>query len=152
DLALPRFTTPAEAAPDKHEGSVTAVFGDRRFYTLIVMTITINLTWHFFRVWLPLFLGETHRYNETHVQYFMSAYYGAADVGSLPIGVGTLWLARAGMAVHRTRVLAFSCCTALTGLSIVVAFLPAGPLLLGLLLVIGFAALGLYPAYYSLSQ
>jgi MFS transporter, ACS family, hexuronate transporter len=152
DLALPRFTTPAEAAPDKHEGSITAVFRDQRFYTLIVMTITINLTWHFFRVWLPLFLGETHQYNETHVQYFMSAYYGAADVGSLTIGFGTLWLARTGMAVHRTRVLAFACCTALTALSMVVAFLPAGPLLLGLLLVIGFAALGLYPAYYSLSQ
>jgi ACS family hexuronate transporter-like MFS transporter len=152
DLALPRFTTPAEAAPDKHEESITTVFRDRRFYTLIVLTITINLTWHFFRVWLPLFLGERHKYNETHVQYFMSGYYGAADVGSLTIGFGTLLLARAGMAVHRTRVLAFACCTALTTLSIVVAFLPGGPLLLVLLLVLGFAALGLYPAYYSLSQ
>jgi ACS family hexuronate transporter-like MFS transporter len=152
DLALPRFTTPTVAAPDKHEGSVTTVFRDRRFYTLIVLTITINLTWHFFRVWLPLFLGETHHYNETHVQYFMSAYYGAADVGSLTIGFTTLLLARAGMTVHRTRVLAFSGCAALTALSLVVAFLPAGPLLLGLLLVIGFGALGLFPAYYSLSQ
>jgi ACS family hexuronate transporter-like MFS transporter len=56
------------------------------------------------------------------------------------------------MAVHQTRVLAFSCCAALTALSIVVAFLPAGSLLLAFLLVIGFGALGLYPAYYSLSQ
>jgi ACS family hexuronate transporter-like MFS transporter len=152
DLALPAFTAPTVAAPDKHEASVTGVFRDRRFYALLVLVITINLTWHFFRAWLPLFLHETHDYSEDHVQYFMMGYYAAADAGALTIGFSTLLLARAGMPVHRTRALAFSCCTVLTALSVVVAFLPACRLLLVLLLVIAFGALGLFPAYYSLSQ
>ncbi|HMF13604.1 MAG TPA: MFS transporter [Gemmataceae bacterium] len=32
----------------------------RRFWVLVAIVIAINLTWHFFRVWLPLFLKEHH--------------------------------------------------------------------------------------------
>jgi ACS family hexuronate transporter-like MFS transporter len=116
------------------------------------MVITINLTWHFFRVWLPLFLQENHAYSEQFVNYFTSAYYGAADAGSLSIGFITLWLIRQGMPIHRSRTLVFLVCALITTLSLAVAVLPAGPLLLTLILILGFGALGLFPNYYSFSQ
>jgi ACS family hexuronate transporter-like MFS transporter len=124
----------------------------RRFWVLAVVVVMINMTWHFFRAWLPLFLQRQHGYGWGESNGFMTAYYLATDLGSLAAGFATLRLARRGVAVHRSRVVVFAACAALTTLSLPAALLPAGPLLLGLLLVIGFAALGLFPNYYSFSQ
>src|SRR5713101_7838833 len=35
----------------------------RRFAVLAVLVVAINLTWHFFRAWLPLFLRTKHGYS-----------------------------------------------------------------------------------------
>lgn len=155
DLALPPAPTPSAGASndrDQQPWAILHIYRDRRFLVLVTMVITINLTWHFFRVWLPLFLQENHGYSEQFVNYFTSAYYGAADVGSLSIGFFTLWLIRRGVPIHRSRTLVFLGCALITTLSLAVAVLPAGPLLLALILILGFGALGLFPNYYSFSQ
>jgi ACS family hexuronate transporter-like MFS transporter len=157
DLVLDHLKAPSadqdsSHAPVRPEESALRILLDRRFWVLIVLVVMINLTWHYFRVWLPLLLQEEHHYKKDEVQWFTSAYYLATDAGSLLVGYATLVLARRGMGVHRARVLTYLACSLLTALSLVVAFLPAGPLLLSLLLVIGFGALGLFPSYYSLSQ
>jgi len=124
----------------------------RRFGVLMVLVVTINVAWHFFRAWMPLFLVKGRGYSEEAMTSFTTAYYIATDVGSLTAGGAALYLARRGLTVHASRVRVFTACAALTALSAVAAFLGRGPLLLTLLLVIGFAALGLFPVYYSFSQ
>jgi ACS family hexuronate transporter-like MFS transporter len=124
----------------------------RRFVVLMVLVVSINVAWHYFRAWLPLFLQKQHGYSETDTSRFMLVYYVATDLGSLTAGFVTLALIRWNGLVHGSRVAVFVVCAVLTALSVVVAQLPAGPLLLGTLLVIGFAALGLFPVYYSFSQ
>jgi ACS family hexuronate transporter-like MFS transporter len=116
------------------------------------MVVTLNAGWHFFRVWLPLFLTQEHGYSEAEMSWFTSGYYLCADIGALAAGFATLRLANAGLTVHRSRVVVFLFFSLLTTLSAVAAFLPTGPLLLGTLLVIGFGALGVFPTYYSFSQ
>jgi MFS transporter, ACS family, hexuronate transporter len=124
-----------------------------RFWVLVVLVVAINTTWHYFRVWLPLFLQTPELgYSQSEVQWFSSAYYIATDIGSLTSGFLALMLVRRGMAVHWSRVTVFAGGAVLTLLSLVVPFLPAGLLLLGVLLVIGFASLALFPLYYSFSQ
>jgi ACS family hexuronate transporter-like MFS transporter len=123
-----------------------------RFWVLATIVVMINITWHFFRAWLPLFLQRQHHYGFEQTSWFILAYYLCTDAGSLSAGFAALMLSRSGLAVHWSRVTVFACCAALTALSVWASVLPAGPLLLGLLLVIGFAALGLFPAYYSFSQ
>jgi ACS family hexuronate transporter-like MFS transporter len=156
DLALPSRGNGYESSPAARHGqprqSLLDIYRDPRFWVCFVVVIMINLTWHFFRVWLPLFLQESRGYEESAVNYFTAAYYVATDCGALAAGFATLFFARHGMAVHRSRVLVFLVFTSMTLLSLVAAVLPAGPVLLGLLLVIGFGALGLFPVYYSLSQ
>src|SRR5947209_3906376 len=82
----------------------------------------------------------------------MIFYYLATDAGSLSAGFTTLWLSRHGFAVHRSRLLVFCACAALTTLSFAVSQLAAGPALLVVFLIIGFGALGLFPPYYSFTQ
>jgi ACS family hexuronate transporter-like MFS transporter len=124
----------------------------RRFAALIVMVTTVNVAWHYFRAWLPLFLQNQHGYSETAAGWFLLAYYVATDAGALAAGFTTLGLSLCGLPVHRSRAIVFVACALLTTLSVPAAFLPRGPLLLGVLLLIGFAALGLFPNYYSFSQ
>jgi ACS family hexuronate transporter-like MFS transporter len=124
----------------------------RRFWVLVVLVVAINVTWHFFRAWLPLFLQKQHLYSEVQAGWFMSGYYVVTDLGSLSAGFGALWLTRRGVSVHGSRVVVFLACALLTTLSVLAAWLPTGPLLLVVLLVIGFGALGLFPNYYSFSQ
>ncbi|HKI32324.1 MAG TPA: MFS transporter [Gemmataceae bacterium] len=124
----------------------------RRFWVLVVLVVAVNTAWHFFRAWLPLFLQKQLLYSEATTSGFMVAYYVSTDAGSLAAGAAALYLSRRGRTVHASRVCVFAACAGLTALSVAVALLGRGPLLLGLLLVIGFAALGLFPLYYSFSQ
>jgi ACS family hexuronate transporter-like MFS transporter len=155
DLALPpRSSAPAAGnagGPSRGPELPPALF-IRRFLILAVLVVMINASWHFFRAWLPLILHRQHGYSEEATSLFMSAYYIATDLGSLAAGFATLYLARRGLSVHGSRLLVFFLCSLLTALSVVVATLPPGPLLLALLLVIGFGALGVFPNYYSFSQ
>jgi MFS transporter, ACS family, hexuronate transporter len=149
DLALP----PESAAPAEREHPATGrAVQIRRFLALIILTVTINTSWHFFRVWLPLFLQEKHDYSEDQTFWFQAAYYFATDLGSLSAGFATLYLVGRGVSVHRSRVAVFLMCALLVSLSGVAAYQPTGPLLLVLLLIIGFGALGVFPCYYSFSQ
>jgi ACS family hexuronate transporter-like MFS transporter len=124
----------------------------RRFWVLALTVVVINGTWHYFRAWLPLILQRVHDYQSTDVYWFSAGYYLSADMGSLGAGFLTLWLAKRYLPVHWSRVAVFGVCAGITSLSIVAAQLTAGPLLLGVFLVIGFGALGLFPNYYSMSQ
>lgn len=128
------------------------LFANRRFWILVVLVVAINLTWHFFRVWLPLYLEEYRGYDRADVQWFSMAYYLATDAGSLSAGFAALWLVRRGLSVHQSRVVVFAACSVLAFLSFAVAQVQSGLFLIGLLLLLGFGALGLFPVYYSLSQ
>lgn len=125
---------------------------DRRFYILVVFAICINNAWHFFRVWLARLLEKTYFFSQNEIQWFSSAYYFAADIGSLTIGFTSLWLVRIGLSVHASRMAVLTVCALIATQSLFLTTLPRGPLAYGILLLFGFAALGLFPPYYSLVQ
>lgn len=140
----------AAGASDREFFSETLT--NRRFWTLVPVVICINLTWQLIRAWLPKFLQEGRGASEQAALLFNSAYYISADVGCIAAGAASLWLARRGLGVHRTRLLVFGTCAALTSLTFVAASLPLGWGLYGVLLIVAAGSLGLFPCYYSLSQ
>jgi MFS transporter, ACS family, hexuronate transporter len=128
------------------------IFLSRRWWLLLFVVNAINAFWHYIRVWLPLMLEKDHGYSHVFVQNFTSVYYAATFFGSLASGGVTVWLAGRGWNVHRARLLTFLTFALLSSLAMPAAFVSRGPLLLGLMLLVAFASLGLFPIYYSLNQ
>jgi len=141
-----------EVLPPPPPPRFTAVFRDRRYWALLAMAIAVNITWHGYRTWLPLYLQDQRGYSPRDMSNFTTVYYLFADVGSWTVGLVTLLLCRRGMGVHAARLLAFSCCAILTVATLAVPFLPDGYPLQAGLLVVAFGALGLFPTYFALTQ
>ncbi|MFO0825530.1 MAG: MFS transporter [Gemmataceae bacterium] len=128
------------------------VIRDVRFWLLFGMTVSINITWHGYRTWLPLYLQEQRGFSEAEMSRFTTAYYLIADIGSWTVGGVTLILCRRGMMVHRSRLLAYGVCASLCVTTVAVPFLPNGLALQAALLAVAFGAMGLFPTYFALSQ
>ncbi len=144
--------SPLSPAPAQCEESFLSVFTDRRFWALVVVVAAINVCWQIVRAWLPKFLIEGKGYLEVDALRFNSLYYISTDVGCLAAGAAALWLVKRGWEVHRSRLAVFGVCALLTSLTGLAAVLPRGWALLGVLLVVAAASLGLFPCYYSFSQ
>jgi ACS family hexuronate transporter-like MFS transporter len=123
----------------------------RRYWVLVVVVVSINITWHFLRAWLPLFLQKQHGYKIEESSDFFTGYYVATDIGSLSAGFASLFLIRQGWTVFGSRVLVFTTFALITLLCLVVPYLESSLLVL-VLLVVGYGSLGLFPAYYAFSQ
>ncbi len=151
DLALP----PRETAEEQKRAARPALPRDvfiRRFIVLIVLVVTINMTWHFLRASHPKFLQKAHEFTPRQTFVFSAFYYAFTDIGALTAGFASLWLARRGMSVHASRRLVFLVAAMLAGLCLAVPFIHTAWLLVGMLFLVGFGALGVFPCYYSFSQ
>lgn len=151
-LARTRDDAAAGSAPTAPLTWLFDFLRNPRFWALVVMVISINATWQLIRAWLPKFLQQGRGYAETEALYFNSAYYLATDVGCLLAGAAVLWMARRGLGAHWSRMIVYGVCAGLTCLTVVAASLPQGWLLLAVLLVVGAAALGMFPCFYSMTQ
>jgi ACS family hexuronate transporter-like MFS transporter len=152
DLVLAHHSPAAAASAPPAPAPLPRALFVRRFAVLVVLVITINMTWHFLRAWGPLYLQEEHGFTQTQTNWFSFAYYVSTDLGALTAGFIALRLARGGMAVHTSRRLIFLACALLTTLCVLVPVLRGGWVLLAAFLLIGFGSLGVFPLYYSFSQ
>lgn len=142
---------PDRRSPEASSGSRSIEFV--RMYLAVALTvILINIPWHFYRAWMPLFLEKFHGYDTNHVAGFTMLYYGLTDVGCIGFGFAIGWLARHRLSVHSARMVAFAACAVLTGIGALAGLLPAGPGLLIVLLINALGSLALFPIYYSLTQ
>jgi ACS family hexuronate transporter-like MFS transporter len=125
----------------------------RRFVVMILVVVSINAAWQLFRAWLPKFLEQGRGYSENERLLFTAAFNAATDVGCVLAGIATVWLTTHGMrSVGLARRVVFTGCAICSAFSLFIPWLPKGPMLLGVLLVIAAGMLGLFPCYYTWSQ
>jgi MFS transporter, ACS family, hexuronate transporter len=152
DLDITRQTPPGRAEIASAEAVATRGIPVRRFLALVVVVISINLCWQYFRAWMPMMLEKQYGYSKSQTQNFSSLYYLVAGIGCLLVGLVVRWLAGRGWSVHRARMTTFTLCVLLTAASTVTAILPASWALLAILLVVGFGSLCRFPTYYAFTQ
>ncbi len=133
--------------------SLAHVVMSGRCAAVAFLIVGAQTCWALFRVWLPKFLQEGRGYSETAALGFNSAYFIATDVGCLLAGMLALWLVKnRGLSSHHAKRRVYQLCSLLTCTAALIPWLPHGPLLLGVILVVGAGALGLFPCYYSFVQ
>jgi len=140
--------------PDEHQentGHFLASFVcGRKFWILLAMVVSLNITWHFFRVWTPIYLQEIHQFNLVHLSLFSSAYFLLADAGAIGAGLLVLWLSeKTSPAAARSLVFFLGSLGCLS--SLLVGSLN-GVVLCICLWFLAICSMSLFPTYYAQSQ
>jgi ACS family hexuronate transporter-like MFS transporter len=82
----------------------------RRFWILVVVSISINICWNSLINWVPTYLKTERHLLHSTIGYQTAATFLAADMGNLGGGLLARWLATRGIAVVRARMAVMSLC------------------------------------------
>ena len=159
DLDSKVATSPSNAG-DKDDSNIPgnssnqsflSVICSRKYITLIIVVIAINLCWHQFRVWMQLFL-TSRGYTETQCLDVIFLFNLMTDVGCISAGIITAMLSKCGIAAHRARCWVFGGCSLLVASGGLIPWLDQGMMLITVIMIVGLGSLGLFPCYYAFTQ
>lgn len=81
------------------------VVRNHRFWILVVVSVTINICWHFLVNWIPSYLKQERGLNFSAGNYLSTIPFLAADAGNLLGGWSSRRLAASGRSPERARLL-----------------------------------------------
>jgi len=126
----------------------------RRFWTMVVVSIGINVCWHFLVNWLPTYLRKDRGMTFLASGFATAIPFLAADFGNLAGGWISRQLARGGMTASRARIIVMAVCAILIGFGAGMGAVPAGSnvLAIGLLCVMALGASAFMANYFAFCQ
>jgi hypothetical protein len=155
DLSASTADDPA-GAKDSAESQAGQPFREivlsRKFLTLVIVVVAINMCWHQFRVWMQKFLINGRGYDELATLDVNFWFNVMTDIGCLSAGIATAFLYRSGLTAHWSRCCVFGICALLVATGAAIPWLPKGPALIVILMIVGLGSLGLFPCYYAFTQ
>ena len=128
------------------------VFLLRSFWIAMAIGVAVNLSWHFYRVWLPRHLVVDLKFDDRQLQYLLIGFYLAADVGSIAIGFLARWLARNGRSVERSRKIVVMVAALLCLAATPVLFGPGRNVVYPLYCIVGAGIMGVFAMFYTFVQ
>jgi MFS family permease len=128
------------------------IFLLRIFWITMAVGLAVNISWHFYRVWLPRHLVVDLHFTDQQLQYLLIAFYLTADVGSIAIGYIARRLVTPERSIERTRKLVVLAAAGLCLLATPVAFIPSRTLLVPLYCLVGAGLMGVFAMFYAFVQ
>lgn len=124
----------------------------RTFWITLMVSLTVNGCWHFFRAWLPRILKKDLHYDQSEMLWMLAGFFIAADVGSMLAGFFTRRLTHRGYSVERSRKIVSTCTSTLCLFAIPVAFSPPPWLAIPLVMIVAAGAMGGFANMFALAQ
>ena len=128
------------------------LFALRTFWITVAVGTAVNISWHFYRVWLPRHLVVDLRFTDQQLQYLLIAFYLTADAGSIAIGFLTRQLISVQRSVERARQVALLLAALLCLLPIVILFRPGPLIMVPLYCLAGAGIMGVFVMFYAFAQ
>ncbi len=151
-LALARAIPASELGRDNAAAALGAVVRHRRFWVLAVVSVSINVCWHFLVNWLPTYL-KTDRGMAFVTGSLLSAVpFLAADAGNLGGGAASRWLAGRGLAASRARAIVMAGCVLLIAPAAAVGSIANDTLILALLAAMALGTAAFMANYFAFCQ
>jgi ACS family hexuronate transporter-like MFS transporter len=128
----------------------TEVFLLNRFWITAGVGITVNIAWHFLRVWM-LFILKEHLHIENRTRLIMAGYFLVADLGSIVCGWAIRRLTvKTSVEEARMKILFMSAGLILLGTPILITSNPY--IIVPLFFLVGAGIMGGFAIFYSLVQ
>lgn len=130
----------------------SSVFALRAFWITMAVGVVVNMSWHFYRVWLPRHLVVDLRFDDRQLQYLLIGFYLAADVGSIAIGFLVRKFTRGGLSVERARKIVVMIAAGLCLVATPVVFSPGRAVMFPLYCIVGAGIMGVFAMFYTFVQ
>jgi ACS family hexuronate transporter-like MFS transporter len=145
-----------EMATPEHAEDVKPIgwrelFSGRLFWITCAVGVTVNMSWHFYRVWLPRHLLVDLHFTDRELQYLLIAFYLTADLGSIAIGFLARKLALK-FSVERGRKLTVLISAVLCLVATPVLFSPGRAVMVPLYCLVGAGIMGVFAMFYAFVQ
>ena len=124
----------------------------RRFWVLTIVSISINVCWHFLVNWLPTYLKTDRGMAFVAGSLLSSIPFLAADLGNLGGGAASRWLARRGLGASRARAVVMAGCVLLIAPGALVGSIHRDALVLVLLALMALGTAAFMANYFAFCQ
>lgn len=128
------------------------VFRMRTFWITFAVGVAVNLSWHFYRVWLPRHFVVDLRFSDRELQYLLIAFYFTADIGGILLGFFARSLARGGRSVERSRKIVVMVAAVICLLATPIIFHPSRMFMVPLYCLVGAGIMGVFAMFYAFVQ